>query len=307
MNQAARIKPQRNFSSKALGEAGRATAHRSSAGISTLIMTFNEEANLPACLESLSWCDDIVVLDSFSTDRTVEIALAAGARVYQHAHESELKQRVYGLTEVSCRHQWVYTPDADEITPPDLRDEMLAIACDPARPEAFFRARYKNMFMGRWIKHASLYPTWVTRLIRTDRVRWERDVHCRCVGEGPTGELNAHFIHHSFNKGLHAWFDKHNRYSSAEAAIALQRSDREKIDWVRLLSRKPSDRRRALKEISYRLPFRSTARFLYMYLLRRGFLDGWQGYAYCKMLAAYEFMIVIKIEELRRRDKGLPV
>jgi glycosyltransferase involved in cell wall biosynthesis len=291
----------------ASGLAGRKSAAAQSAGVSVMIMTLNEEANLTACLESLSWCDDIVVVDSFSSDRTVEIARAAGARVYQHLHESELKQRIYGLTEISYRHPWVYTPDADEITPPDLRDEMLAIAADPARPEAFFRARYKNMFMGRWIKHASLYPTWVTRLIRTDRVRWERDVHCRCVGDGPTGELKAHFIHHSFNKGLDAWFNKHNRYSTAEAEIALQRSGHEKIDWMQLFSRAPSDRRRAMKEISYRLPFRSTLRFLYMYVLRGGFLDGWQGYAYCKMLAAYEFMIVIKVKELRRRQKGLPV
>jgi glycosyltransferase involved in cell wall biosynthesis len=272
-----------------------------------MIMTLNEEANLPACLESLSWCDDIVVVDSFSSDRTVEIARATGARVYQHPHESELKQRLYGLTEISYKHPWVYTPDADEITPADLRDEMLAIAADPTRPEAFFRARYKNMFMGRWIKHASLYPTWVTRLIRTDRVRWERDVHCRCVGDGPTGELKSHFTHYSFNKGLHAWFEKHNRYSTTEATIALQRTGSEKIDWMRLFSGAPSDRRRTMKEISYRLPFRSTLRFLYMYILRAGFLDGWQGYAYCKMLAAYEFMIVIKIKELRRRQRGLPV
>ncbi len=276
-------------------------------GVSVLIMTINEEENLPACLASLDWCDDIVVLDCFSSDRTVEIARAAGARVVQHAYESELAQRAYGLSRIAYRHPWLYTPDADEITPPDLRDEMLAIAMDPARPEAFFRARYKNMFMGRWIKHASLYPTWVTRLIHVDRARWERDVHCKCVGDGPEGKLEAHFIHYSFNKGLHAWLDKHNRYSTVEAGIALQRPADEKIGWSGLLGRQAAERRRVLKNISYRLPFRSTLRFLYMYVLRRGFLDGWQGYAYCKLLAAYEFMIVLKTRELRRRARGLPV
>lgn len=305
MNQMAPVR-ERAFSSKdAAGD--EAKIERVPTGISVLILTRNEEANLPACLESLSWCDDIVVLDSFSTDRTVEIARAAGARVYQRQYDSEPKQRTYGVTQIPYRHPWVYSPDADELTPPDLRDEMLAIASDPARPEAFFRMRYKNIFMGRWIKHASLYPTWVTRLMHTDRVRWERDIHARCVGDGPVGQLKSHFIHYSFNKGLHAWYDKHNSYSSTEADIAIQRTGDEKIGWAKLFSEIPSDRRRVLKEISYRLPFRSTARFLYMYVLRGGFLDGWQGYAYCKMLAAYEFMIVIKTEELRRRKAGLPV
>lgn len=267
--------------------------------ISVLIMTLNEEHNLPACLASLSWCDDIVVLDSYSDDRTVEIALAAGARVYQHVYETEDRQRMYGLTEVKFKHRWVYTPDADEVTPNDLRDEMLAVASDPTRPEAFFKARYKNMFMGKWIRHASLYPTWITRLVRPDRVRFERSVHSRASG-GPEGELQGHFIHYSFNKGLEAWYDKHNRYSSAEANLSNGNLLERTIDWSGLLSSAPERRRRALKSLSYNMPFRPSLRFLYMYVLRLGFLDGKPGYLYCRLLAAYEFMIVVKTEEQRR-------
>jgi glycosyltransferase involved in cell wall biosynthesis len=275
--------------------------------ISTLIMTWNEEANLPACLASLSWCDDIVVLDSFSTDRTVEIARAAGARVYQHVHESEVQQRNYGLKQIQFKHKWVYTPDADEITPDDLRDEMLGIANDPSRPEVFFKARYKNMFMGQWIRRSSLYPTWITRLVRPDKVSFERSVHSRCIGDGPNGELQAHFIHYSFNKGMAAWFDKHNRYSSAEADLAQQRAEPRKLEWSHLYSSDPGTRRRFLKELSYRAPCRPILRFLYMYLFRGGFLDGWAGYAYCRLIASYEFMIVIKTAELQRRRQGLSV
>jgi len=269
--------------------------------VSALIMTYNEEVNLPACLASLDWCDDIVVLDSFSTDRTVEIATAAGARVFQHAYETEDRQRMYGLKEIAFRHDWVYTPDADEIPPPDLRDEMLAIAADPNRPEVFFKARYKNMFMGRWIRHASLYPTWITRLVRPDRVRFERSVHSRASG-GPGGELQAHFIHYSFNKGLAAWYDKHNRYSTAEADLSASRMLERRVDWAGLLSAEPERRRRALKSLSYNLPCRPALRFFYMYVLRRGFLDGKPGYLYCRLLAAYEFMIVVKMEEHRSRN-----
>ncbi|MBA8844107.1 glycosyltransferase involved in cell wall biosynthesis [Ochrobactrum sp. RH1CCR137] len=268
--------------------------------VSVLIMTLNEEVNLPACLASLDWCDDIVVLDSFSSDRTVEIARAAGARVFQRAYDTEDRQRMYGLTEIKFKHDWVYTPDADEITPPDLRDEMLAIAADPDRPEVFFKARYKNMFMGRWIRHASLYPTWITRLVRPDRVRFERSVHSRASG-GPEGALQAHFIHYSFNKGLEAWYDKHNRYSSAEADLSASRQLERKIDWGGMLSAVPERRRRALKSLSYHMPFRPGLRFLYMYLLRGGFLDGKPGYLYCRLLSAYEFMIVVKMEEQRQR------
>ncbi|MRN43174.1 MULTISPECIES: glycosyltransferase family 2 protein [unclassified Brucella] len=273
--------------------------------VSVLIMTFNEEANLPACLASLDWCDDIVVLDSFSTDRTVEIARAAGARIYQRAYDTEDRQRMYGLTEIEFRHAWVYTPDADEITPPDMRDEMLAIAADPDRPEVFFKARYKNMFMGRWIRHASLYPTWITRLVRPDRVYFERSVHSRASG-GPGGELQAHFIHYSFNKGLAAWYDKHNRYSSVEADLAASKRLERHIDWGGLLSGEPERRRRTLKSLSYNLPFRPSLRFLYMYILRGGFLDGKPGYLYCRLLAAYEFMIVVKTEEHRRKQSAMP-
>jgi len=272
--------------------------------VSVLIMTLNEEVNLPACLASLDWCDDIVILDSYSSDRTVEIAKAAGARVFQRAYDTEDRQRMYGITEIKFRHDWVYTPDADEITPPDLRDEMLAIASDPERPEVFFKARYKNMFMGRWIRHASLYPTWITRLVRPDRVRFERSVHSRASG-GPEGALQAHFIHYSFNKGLEAWYDKHNRYSSAEADLSASRLLERKIDWGGILSTVPERRRRALKSLSYHMPFRPGLRFLYMYLLRGGFLDGKPGYLYCRLLSAYEFMIIVKTEEQRQRQSTL--
>ena len=274
--------------------------------VSVMIMTYNEEANIEACLRSVSWSDDIVVLDSFSGDRTVEIARAFGARVFQRAYDNEAGQRSFGITGIAYRNAWVYTPDADEITPDDLRDEMLAIAADPTRPESQFRARYKNMFMGRWIRHASLYPTWITRMIRPDQVHWERLVHCRCVGTGPTGELQAHFLHYSFNNGMRAWYDKHNKYSTTEAELSgeLLASP---ISWSGLVSGDANRRRRALKEISYRLPMRPFLRFLYMYVWRRGFLDGWQGYAYCRLLASYELMIVIKIAEKRRREQGLPV
>ena len=275
--------------------------------ISVLILTLNEEINLPACLSSVAWSDDIVVLDSFSGDRTVEIARSVGARVFQRHHDTELGQRNFGLREIPFKHEWVYMPDADEITTPELRDEMLAIAADPTRPESAFRVRFKVMFMGRWIRHSSLYPTWVVRLVRPSRIRFERDFHTSCVSDGPEGRLNNHFAHFSFNKGLGAWYDKHNRYSWHEAREALQNLESGSLDLAGLFSPDAPIRRRAMKRLSYRVPFRPLMRFLYMYLFRLGMLDGWPGYVYCRLLMAYEYMIVVKMAEIRRRDQGLAI
>jgi glycosyltransferase involved in cell wall biosynthesis len=275
--------------------------------ISVLILTLNEEIILPACLASVAWSDDIVVLDSFSTDRTVEIARAAGARVYQRRFDNERNQRTFGLREIPFKHPWVYMPDADEITPPELRDEMLSVAAVPGRPEVAYRVRFKTIFMGRWLRHSSLYPTWVVRLVRPEQACFEREINLRWKANGPEGLLESHFIHYTFNKGLSAWYDKHNLYSTFEAHEAL-RSTEGPVAWRDLFARGDSVRRRAaLKDLSLRLPLRPTCRFLYMYLIHRGFLDGWSGYMYCRLLAAYEYMIVVKMIELRRRAQGLPM
>ncbi|SRR5579885_653675 len=276
--------------------------------ISVLVLTLNEDVNLGACLASVAWSDDIVVLDSFSTDRTLEIARAAGARIYQRHFDNERNQRTFGLREIPFKHPWVYMPDADEITPPELRDEMLSVVANPGRPEVAFRVRFKTVFMGRWIRHSSLYPTWVVRLIRPERICFERDVNLRCAAQGREGFLENHFLHYSFNKGLDAWYEKHNKYSSFEARESVRSLRNEAFEWRDLFAwRDQVRRRRALKEMSFRLPFRPTLRFLYMYLIRRGFLDGWPGYVYCRLLSAYEYMIVLKMAEIRRREQGLPI
>src|SRR5438128_3009701 len=135
---------------------------------SVLILTLNEEQNLPRCLESVGWSDDIVVFDSFSSDRTVEIAREFGARVFQRGFDNELNHRTASL-QLPFKYPWVFNPDADEITPPELRDEMLACVRNPGDKVAF-RMRRRDTFMGRWIRHSSLYPTWIMRLFRPEAV-----------------------------------------------------------------------------------------------------------------------------------------
>jgi len=272
--------------------------------ISVLILTLNEEANLQRCLESVKWSDDIVVLDSFSTDRTLEIARTAGARVVQRAFDNERDHRTASL-QAGFKYPWIYNLDADEVTPPELRDELLHVASDSSRPEVAYRTRFKTIFQGKWIKHSSLYPTWVVRLFRPEKIHFERATNLRYVVDGPEGRLRHHFHHYTFSKGLNAWVEKHNRYSWHEAQESLQALSRRKPGLRALFSRDPVQQRRALKELSFRLPCRPALRFLYMYIARLGFLDGKPGYDYCRLLTLYEQMIVLKITELRRRQAGL--
>lgn len=266
--------------------------------ISVLILTLNEERNLQRCLDAVSWCDDIVVFDSFSTDETIKIAKANGVRVIQRKFDDELTHRTASL-QVGFKHPWVFNPDADEIAPADLCEEMLKVAADSSRSEVAYRMRFKNMFMGKWLKHSSLYPTWIVRLFRPEKLSFERTINLRYCVDGPEGWLQSHLLHYSFNNGIEAWFDKHNRYSHGEALETLASLDRGPVVWSKLWSRNPVERRQALKDASFRVPCRPTFRFFYMYLWSLGCLDGFEGFIFCKLMATYEFMITLKIREMR--------
>lgn len=274
--------------------------------ISVLILTLNEEMNLPACLASVAWCDDIVVLDSGSTDRTIEIAQAAGARVVHRKLENWAAHQNWALQNIPFKHPWVYYSDADEVVTPELRDEMLKISETPGEHVAY-RVRYKNFFFGHWIRHCGIYPTWVMRFFRPEKVRFERLVNPIAVTDGSEGRLQEHFLHYSFNKGLDAWFDKHNKYSRQEAMESIKHLAGGKMDTGGLFSGDAARRRKAIKELSFRLPCRPLLRFTYMYFFKLGFLDGWAGFTYCRLLTIYEYMIVLKMREIRRHQEGKSV
>jgi glycosyltransferase involved in cell wall biosynthesis len=283
--------------------AGRSSEYRSVV-ISVLILTLNEAENLERCLQSVAWSDDIVVLDSGSVDRTQEIAKRYGVRLMQRPFTSERDQRTHAIREIEFKYPWVYNPDADEVTTQDLRDEMLGVVSDPSRTEVAYRVRFKTMFMGRWLRHSSLYPTWVVRLFRPERLDFERDVNLEYRVKGREGRLSSHFLHYTFNNGFQAWFAKHNRYSSGEAVETMRELAAYPLNWAGLFDRRdPVRRRRAMKLVSLRLPMRPTLRFLYMYFLRLGFLDGFPGLTYCRLLAIYEYMIVLKVREIEMRSR----
>jgi hypothetical protein len=170
--------------------------------------------------------------------------------------------------------------------------------------------RRKDYFMGQWLKHAQLYPTWLVRLFRPDRIRYERLVNPVAIVDGPIGEIGAHIIHYPFSHGVSHWIARHNRYSDMEAVEAAKvrvPPDATSAAGATVWSRDPNERRRALKDIFFRMPARPLVKFIYYYAWRRGFLDGRAGFTYATLQAIYEYMIACKGAELERRRRGLPV
>jgi glycosyltransferase involved in cell wall biosynthesis len=273
--------------------------------ISILILTLNEETNIAACLDALAGFDDIVVFDSLSKDKTVEIARAKGARVVERPFDNWAAHQNWAMDNIEFRHPWVFYLDADERMTPELREEILAIARDSARPEVAFYCGRKNYFLGKWIRHA-MPPSLIMRFFKPKKIRFERLVNPVPVIDGPHGYLRNYFEHYNFSKGITEWFDKHNKYSLLEAMEGMKLREKP-VGLGSLFSSDRFERRRALKELSFRMPLRPFLKFCWMYFLKRGFLDGRAGYTYCKLQSMYEYMIVVKMRELERKRRGLPI
>jgi glycosyltransferase involved in cell wall biosynthesis len=268
--------------------------------ISVLILTLNEEQNLPVCLPSLSWCDDVVILDSYSDDRTEQLASATGARFVQRTFDNYAAQRNYGLNDISYKHDWLLMVDADEAVPPELVTEMQAQLKNGESNTAIYRMRRKDHFLGRWIKHSSGYPTWFGRLIKIGSVQVEREINEEYVTDGDVGYLQEHLYHYPFNKGIASWIDKHNRYSTMEAKLLIEGGSATP-SFGDFFSNDPTDRRRTVKGLVYRMPGRPLAMFFALYVLKRGFLDGRAGFVFSVLRAFYEFMINCKVKEYKKR------
>ena len=268
--------------------------------VSVFIQTLNEEINLQKCLDSLSFSDDIVVLDSLSTDGTEAIARKNGARFFQRPYDGRASNQNWAVENIKFKHPWVYYSDADEVVTPELADEILSVTSDSDCTDVLYRVRYKNFFMGKWIKYSSLYPTWVPRLFKPDKIRWERGANPIAIADGSEGRLKEHFLHYNFSKGVDAWVGKHNKYSSYEALETIQELKNGSIDWPGLFSADAVRRRQAIKKASFRMPMRHVLKFVYMYFFRLGFLDGFAGLVYCHLQSMYEYMICVKVYELKR-------
>ncbi|ARV62231.1 glycosyltransferase [Nostocales cyanobacterium HT-58-2] len=270
---------------------------------SIYILTYNEEIDIAACIESAMLSDDIIVMDSCSSDRTVEIASRYPVRVVQHPFESHGRQRTWMLVNIPPKYEWVYILEADERMTPELFAECEQTIQNPDCIGYYVAERV--IFMNRWIRRSTQYPRYQLRLFRHGKVWFSDYGHTeREVCDGSTGFLKETYPHYTCSKGLSRWIEKHNRYSTDEARETLHQIENGTVNWRNLLFGKSEvERRRALKDLSLRLPARPLIRFLYMYFLLGGCLDGRAGFAWCTLQAFYEYLILLKVWEMKHIPK----
>ena len=286
------------------------------APLTVLLPVLNEELNLPAALASVAWADQVIVVDSHSTDRTAAIARAAGAEVVQFDYAgSGPKKKAWALAHAPIRNEWVLVLDADERVTDALRAEIEA-AIAAASATGTTSTASSCSWGGRC---AAFGRTGICGCSGIDSARMEdlqmndlpgtgdNEIHEHIEVAGTTGFLRAPLLHDD-DRGLTAWLARHNTYATWEAHVYRKFRDEPlgfgPLSFLRLDAFR---RKRALRRIWVRLPGRPLLRFVTWYVARRGFLDGRQGFIFCVLMAYYEFIIGAKMRELATRDAALRI
>ena len=273
--------------------------------MTVVILTHNEAVNIVACVEGLRAFAEIFVVDSGSTDRTVELVHDhfPDIRVLHHAFQDFGQQRNWALDHVRAAYNWILFFDADERCTPAFAEAIDTAVSDPRENVGFFLC-YRNMFLGRWIKRCTMYPTWQLRLLKVGHVRYVKDGHGqREVMDGKAGYIDVPYDHFGFNKGIREWIARHNEYSTNEVELldSLRSAPLRLSD---LFARDRVQRHRALKRLGARTPLRPVVRFFHLYVIRGGYLDGRAGLLYCCLQFAHELHILAKRSELNRERHG---
>lgn len=245
--------------------------------LSVTLITLNEEDRLRACLESVAWADEIVVVDAESQDKTVQLAREFTDRVIVRPWNGFAYQKNFALEQASG--EWVLSLDADEEVSSELRDETRSVV-DGTPMHAAYAVPRRNIFLGQWIRHGGLYPDWQVRLLRRGAGRFaERDVHESVAVDGTVGRLSGHLVHRSY-RDVTDFFGRANRYSTLAAEEMIR-----------------AGRQARARE----LVLRPLGRFFSMYVAQRGFLDGRKGLLLATLYAYYVFMRTAKVWEVARR------
>ncbi|PZO18691.1 MAG: glycosyltransferase [Leptolyngbya foveolarum] len=280
--------------------------------VSVLIPAKNEEENLPACLASVAAADEVFVVDSQSGDRSIEISESLGANVVQfHFNGRWPKKKNWALDQLPFRNEWVLIVDCDERITPESWAEIAEVIQNPDLDGYYINRRV--FFLGKWIRHGGKYPDWNLRLFRHAKGRYENlntedirntgdnEVHEHVmIPHEKVGYLKADMLHEDF-RDLYHWLARHNRYSNWEARVYYNllagMGDGGTIGAN--LFGDSVQRKRFLKKIWVRLPFRPLLRFVLFYFIQLGFLDGYAGYVYARLLSQYEYQIGVKLYELK--------
>lgn len=275
--------------------------------VALIILTYNEEANIAQVLDSVAgWANEIFILDSLSTDRTLEIVRRYGCHIVQNTFENYAKQRNYALEQLPIHSEWVLFLDADEWLPDALKQEISALIAASPGANGFYLNR-RLIWMGRWIRRG-YYPSWILRLFRYGKGRCEdRAVNEHLIVEGKTGQLRNDFMHED-RKSVTDWITKHNDYATREAQELLNARPEpayREID-AHLFGTQAQRKRWLRHKIWNRLPLliRPFFYFFYRYVLAGGFLDGTPAFAYHFLHALwYPMLIDLKYLELKQRQQ----
>jgi len=267
--------------------------------VSVLILTKNEQQDLPGCLASISWCDDIHVFDSFSDDKTVEIATEVGARITQRKFDNWSAHQNWGLANIVFKYPWVLYIDADERVSKSLREEILKAKLSESKDVAYEIQRRDFAWNGRWLKHAQMSPFYL-RLFRPDKMRYERLVNPLSIPNGTVGSISGFLDHYPFSKGFKFWIQRHLSYADMEALTRFEDIGKGVSFSFKkaIFSKDFSEKRYHQKGLFYKLPGRPIIKWCYMIFIRRAFLDGSAGITYATLQAIYEYFVVLKTKEL---------
>ena len=248
--------------------------------LSVLIPCFNNEDIIEDCLRGVRWADEVVVCDSCSTDRTCEIAGRWADRLIRHEYRNSATQKNWALPQLT--HDWVLIVDTDERVSPELHAEIDRALRDPGDAVGF-RIPRANYLFGRWLRHGHHWPDYQVRLFRRDRGRYaDREVHAHVALDGACGTLQnplLHFPHRSLAALVRVILQ---RYTTWEAMEKHRRGVR--FHWYQLLLRPPGA-------------------FVYRYLLRQGFRDGWQGLLMAVVWTTYVFITYLKLRSLQHGSR----
>jgi glycosyltransferase involved in cell wall biosynthesis len=273
--------------------------------ISAIILTKNEACNLKRCVDSLRWCQEVVVVDSGSTDGTTQLAESLKISVFTNIQQPPFKiseQRNWALQNCTLKGQWVLFVDADEVVPTDLATEIRRVCSISNQQYNAYELPARYLFWGKWLKLTQGYPNWHSRLLKVGEVTFVGGVWEYFDSNAKVSRINIPYDHYANSKGFRDWLERHDRYSSWDAQKV--------VDFLETgqASAFGGNRKLKLRLLAAKFWFlRPIARFVYMYFLRLGFLEGVTSLVFCLLYAMYEFMTVVKIIELKREKDNLPL
>ena len=279
--------------------------------VTVIVATKNEERNLPDCLKSIRFAEQVIIVDSQSQDATVDLARQSGAEVHQFHYQGDWpKKRNWALDSLPIRNEWILILDADERVSPALQAEIKTAILSPEVDGYYLK--WKFMFLGRWMKHSWSHG-WMLRLFRHGRASyedlgmrgqggWDAEVHENIVCSGRCERLE-NVLDHDSNENLTFWIGKQNEFSDWNADRRLNQLQEALPSLALLFSTDPVQRRKILKAIFIRLPAKPLLMFLYLYVIKAGILDGIEGFYFCRLRAIHEFNIGAKVFERQQAKR----